>query len=133
MKRALVSILIAGFSAFAAAQSGGMKGMDMQDHKGMDMKDHKGMDKKGMDKKGKAKSDKASGESHKASGKVTKVNPATNSVTIAHEPVASMNWPAMTMTFKVKDKKILEKAKSGEKVDFTFVQSGKDYTITDIK
>lgn len=91
----------------------------MQDHKGMDMK---------MEKK-----KKGAGTVHKATGKVTKVDAQAGSDTIAHAPVASMNWPAMTMTFQVKDKKMLEKAKSGQKVDFSFVQSGKDYTITDIK
>jgi Cu(I)/Ag(I) efflux system protein CusF len=106
-------------SPFAIAQSGAVKGMDMKDDKGMDMK---------MEKK-----KSSSGQVHKGTGKVTKVDPAANSVTIAHEPVSTMNWPAMTMTFKVKDKKMLEKTKSGEKVEFTFVQSGKDYTITDIK
>jgi Cu(I)/Ag(I) efflux system protein CusF len=125
MKRLLVISAAAGVlvavSPFAIAQSGGMKGMDMKD-----------MDMKGMEKKGKGEK-KAAGQSHKGTGKVTKVDPATNSVTIAHEPVSTMNWPAMTMTFKVKDKKMLDKAKSGEKVEFSFVQSGKDYTITDIK
>jgi Cu(I)/Ag(I) efflux system protein CusF len=121
MKRVLAisaaAAVLAAVSPFAAAQ---MKGMDMKDmDKGMDMK---------MDKKKSAK-----GEAHKATGKVTRVDPAKNSVTIAHEPVSSMNWPAMTMSFKVKDKKMLEKAKNGQKVEFTFVQSGKDYTITDIK
>jgi Cu(I)/Ag(I) efflux system protein CusF len=111
--------VLAAISPFAAAQSGSMKGMDMKD---MDMKMEKGQGEK-----------KAAAQSHKGTGKVTKVDPATNSVTIAHEPVSTMNWPAMTMTFKVKDKKMLDKAKSGEKVEFTFVQSGKDYTITDIK
>ena len=121
MKRtaAVVALATFAFAGLAHAQSGGMKGMDMQDHKGMDMK---------MEKENKGAS-----TVHKGTGKVTKVDAAAGSVTIAHEPVASMNWPAMTMTFKVKDKKMLDKAKSGEKVEFSFVQSGKDYTITDIK
>jgi Cu(I)/Ag(I) efflux system protein CusF len=120
MKRLMtLSVALALSTAIPLGQAQSMKGMDMKD---MDMK---------MEKKGKG--EKAAGQSHTGSGKVTKVDPATNSVTIAHEPVSTMNWPAMTMTFKVKDKKMLDKAKSGEKVEFTFVQSGKDYTITDIK
>jgi Cu(I)/Ag(I) efflux system protein CusF len=115
---------LAAVSPFTLAQSDSMKGMDM---KGMDMKDQNGMDMK-MEKK-----QSASGKVHKGTGKVTKVDPAASTVTIAHEPVSTMNWPAMSMTFKVKDKKMLDKAKTGEKVEFSFVQSGKDYTITDIK
>jgi Cu/Ag efflux protein CusF len=33
----------------------------------------------------------------------------------------------------VKDKAMLGKVKNGQKVDFSFVQSGKDHTITEIK
>ncbi|HEX2651369.1 MAG TPA: copper-binding protein [Burkholderiales bacterium] len=70
---------------------------------------------------------------HQASGTVTKVEPEKNAVTVKHGPVESLKWPAMTMSFKVKDKKVLEKMKPGAKVDFTFEQSGKDYTITDVR
>ena len=116
----VVTILAASIGA-AHAQSG-MKGMDMKDGdmgmKGMDMK---------KDKKA------AAGTVHKASGKVTKVDQAKGTVTIEHGPVASMSWPSMTMSFKVKDKAMLGKVKNGQKVDFSFVQSGKDHTITEIK
>ena len=120
-KITLSAVLAASISA-AYAQSGGMKGMDMKDgHMGM-----KGMDMK-KDKKA------AAGTVHKASGKVTKVDQAKGTVTIEHGPVASMSWPSMTMSFKVKDKAMLGKVKNGQKVDFSFVQSGKDHTITEIK
>jgi Cu/Ag efflux protein CusF len=115
--------VLAAVSPFAVAQSDSMKGMDM---KGMDM-DQKGMDMK-MEKK-----KSASAKVHKGTGKVTKLDPAANSVTIAHEPVSTMNWSAMTMTFKAKDKALLEKIKPGDKVDFEFVQQGKDYIVTAIK
>jgi Cu(I)/Ag(I) efflux system periplasmic protein CusF len=113
-----------------------MKGMDMKDQKCADMKDPKCMgmmkDHKGMDMKG-MKSDAKGDQGHKATGKVSKIDPAAGTVTIAHEPVPSMKWPSMTMAFKVKDKALLERAKPGAKVDFSFTQSGKDYVITDIK
>lgn len=70
---------------------------------------------------------------HQAAGTVTKVDGAKSVVTIQHGPVASMNWPSMTMTFGVKDKSLLDKAKPGAKVDFSFVQSGSDYVITEVK
>jgi Cu/Ag efflux protein CusF len=75
----------------------------------------------------------AHAQAHKASGTVTKVDAQKGNVTIAHGPVQTMKWPAMTMTFKVKDKAALDKVKQGDKVDFSFVQSGKDYTITEMK
>ena len=117
-------VLAAAFAAsfgIAHAQSG-MKGMDMKDgDMGM-----KGMD---INKDNKA----AAGKVHKASGKVNKVDQANGTVTVAHGPVASMNWPSMSMAFKVKDKAMLDKVKSGSQVEFSFVQSGKDYMITEIK
>ena len=118
MKRVLIPSLLLASSTLvmplAHAQSQGMGGMDM---KGMDMK---------SEKKGKS-------QTHKGSGTVSKVDSEKGTVTIAHGPVKSMKWPAMTMTFKVKDKKMLDNVKEGEKVDFSFVQSGKDYTITQMK
>jgi Cu(I)/Ag(I) efflux system protein CusF len=118
MKRVLTPSLLLALSIFvmpfAHAQSQGMGGMDM---KGMDIKSEK----------------KAKSQTHKGSGTVSKVDSEKGTVTIAHGPVESMKWPAMSMTFKVKDKKMLDKVKEGQKVDFSFVQSGKDYTITQLK
>ena len=44
-----------------------------------------------------------------------------------------LNWPAMTMTFMVKDKALLEKLALDKKVEFEFVQQGKDNVITGVK
>jgi Cu/Ag efflux protein CusF len=68
---------------------------------------------------------------HKATGVVTKME--TNRVTIKHEPVQSMKWPAMTMAFRVKDKALMSKIKNGQKIDFEFVQEGRDYVVTAVK
>jgi Cu(I)/Ag(I) efflux system protein CusF len=123
MKRALTPSLLVALSIsvmpLAHAQSQGMGGMDMKgDMKGMDMK---------TDKKG------AKGTVHKATGVVTKVDAAKNKVTIKHEPVQSMKWPAMNMAFTVKDKATLDKLPKDKKVEFEFVQEGKDYVITSVK
>lgn len=71
--------------------------------------------------------------SHKAIGVVTKVDPAKSRVTIRHEPVASLNWPSMTMAFAVKDKITLDKMRKDSKVEFEFVQQGRDYVVTAVK
>src|SRR6266705_762735 len=75
-----------------------------------------GMGSMGADKKSEAKS-------HKAAG----------TVTIAHGPIRSINWPAMSMTFTVKDKALLGKLAPEKKVEFEFVQQGSDYVITSAK
>ncbi len=116
MKHLAIALLAAALTGPAFAQ---MKGMDMKD---MPMKD-KGMDMK-MEKG-------AKGSVHKATGTVTKVD--KDKVTIKHGPVQSMSWPAMTMTFKAKDKTMLDKLAKDKKVDFEFMEEGKDYVITSVK
>jgi len=120
MKPAVAGSLLAAISVFAVslAQAQGMGGMDMKGDKGMDMKSEK---------------KDAKGTVHKATGVVTRVDAAKNKVTIKHEPVQSMNWPSMSMAFTVKDKALLDKMKKDQKVDFEFVQQGKDYVVTSVK
>jgi Cu(I)/Ag(I) efflux system protein CusF len=110
MKRTLIAALVL-MSPVALAQMGGVKAMDM---KAMEKKD-------------------ASGQTHKATGVVTKMDAAKSRVTIGHEPVQSMNWPAMTMAFTVNDKSMLDKMPKDSKVDFEFVQQGRNYVVTSVK
>ena len=49
------------------------------------------------------------GTPHPATGVVKSVDRAKSTVTLAHDPVKSLNWPAMTMPFTVTDKALLEK------------------------
>jgi|SRR5450830_303791 len=66
-------------------------------------------------------------------GSVVSVNKADGTITLKHEAIAAISWPAMTMSFNVKDKQLLDKPKSGDKVDFTLEKDGTNYLITDIK
>jgi Cu/Ag efflux protein CusF len=54
-------------------------------------------------------------------------------VTLAHQAVKSLNWPAMTMRFSVWDKALLDKLAVGKKVDVEFTQQGSDNVITSVK
>jgi Cu/Ag efflux protein CusF len=38
---------------------------------------------------------------------VKAVDNAQGTVTLAHDPIKSINWPSMTMEFKVRDKTLL--------------------------
>ena len=125
-------------TGLAFAQSGGMKDMPMdpKSHghmKDMPMDSKSHGDMKGMDmgKMGQASANK--GETHTATGTVKKVDPAKGTVTLAHEPVKSLKWPAMTMGFSVKDKKLFDKLAAGEKVQFEFIQQGSEYVVTSVK
>lgn len=72
-------------------------------------------------------------QTHRASGVVKSINADKGTVTIAHGPVESLKWPGMTMGFKAKDKKLLETLRPGQKIEFDFVQQGKDYVVTRVK
>jgi len=74
-----------------------------------------------------------SAAAHQATGVVKTVDAKAGTVTLAHDPVKSLKWPAMTMGFQVKDKALLEKLQAGKKVEFEFVQQGRDYVITSVK
>ena len=109
MKRFAIAAIV--FAAAPVVLAQGMKDMDM----------------KNMPMKG----DTAA--THKATGVVKSVDAKTSTVTFAHEPVASMKWPAMTMAFKADDPKLVQGLAPGQKVNFEFTQRGKDYVLTSIK
>ncbi|MDO8596371.1 MAG: efflux RND transporter periplasmic adaptor subunit [Sulfuricaulis sp.] len=66
----------------------------------------------------------ASGQTHKGQGTVRAVDPQAGTVNIEHGPIASLNWPAMTMDFEVKDKALLQGVKPGQSVEIGIVQQG---------
>lgn len=66
-----------------------------------------------------------------ATGTVQSVDAAAQTVTIAHGPVAALQWPEMTMTFKA-PKVDLAAIKPGDEVSFEFTSTGMDGTITAI-
>lgn len=73
---------------------------------------------------------KAQDAIYKATGSITRVDRAAGNVTIAHDPIAELKWPAMTMRFGVRDKGLLERLSPGKKVEFQFVQQGAQYLVT---
>jgi Cu(I)/Ag(I) efflux system protein CusF len=121
MKRSATLVLFVALSAVVPTVSFGQAGdLNKKGSSAMDMKDM------GMNKK-------AATTTHKGVGVIKDINAADGVVTLAHEPIKSLNWPAMTMAFKVKDKSLMDKIKPGDKVEFTLVQVGKDYLITRVK
>jgi len=70
----------------------------------------------------------------KGRGKVIDIDAKSGKVTLAHEPIAQLDWPAMTMGFKVKDRKQLDKLKAGDEVEFNLkADAQKQYTIERIE
>jgi Cu(I)/Ag(I) efflux system membrane fusion protein len=59
---------------------------------------------------------------HVADGRVESVDAKAGTASIAHEPVPSLKWPAMTMEFKVKDQALLKRLKAQEKIRFDLAE-----------
>lgn len=89
-----------------------------------------GMSMDGMDMKGMNKKEQVVPVAHQGTGTVKKIDSASGIVTLSHGPIPSLNWPAMTMSFKLKDAALAKGIKAGEAVDFELVQSGSDYVVT---
>lgn len=70
---------------------------------------------------------------NKGIGIVDAVDQAKGVVTLSHEPIASLGWPAMTMDFAVEDKKLFNKLVVGKKVQFQFVKQHNSYVVKDVR
>ena len=66
-----------------------------------------------------------------ATGVVQSVDSKASTVTIAHGPVAALQWPAMTMTFQTGSLN-LDSIKPGDHVAFEFTASGAQATLSKI-
>ena len=71
-------------------------------------------------------------ESHGV-GVVQSVDTANGKVTIAHEPIESLGWPAMTMGFSVARPELLADVENGQRVEFTLRGRDMSAVITSIK
>lgn len=106
-----ISALLAATSVLAQGHIGGMKGMDM----------------------GKKPVVEARQQTHTATGTVKKADAKAGKVTVEHGPIASLNWPAMTMAFRVGEQALWKKLEEGKKVELAFMQQGNDYVVTAVK
>ena len=68
----------------------------------------------------------AKAEAAQGKGTVVKVDAAAGVLNLNHEAIAALKWPAMTMDFKVTDKKLLANLKPGQTINFGLV---KDATL----
>lgn len=71
---------------------------------------------------------------HQAEGKVEEVDVQASTLSIAHGPVPSLKWPAMSMEFQVANSALLTGLKPGVVISFEFVERGQgEWVITAIK
>lgn len=68
---------------------------------------------------------------NRAKGVVKELDAKKGTVTLAHEAVPALKWPAMTMAFRVPPQ-LAKGVEVGQKVDFEFEAKGMAGTITRI-
>ncbi|MCY1240853.1 Copper binding periplasmic protein CusF [compost metagenome] len=66
-------------------------------------------------------------------GTVKKVDAKAKKVTLIHDELKSLDMPAMTMVFRVKDDALLEKLKEGASVEFVAERIDGKLTVTEVK
>lgn len=70
---------------------------------------------------------------HTATGRITRADPGTGELEMQHDPIPSLDWPAMTMEFEVKDPAILTGLKPGQPVEFDLIGEDGDFVVTAIR
>jgi Cu(I)/Ag(I) efflux system protein CusF len=66
-------------------------------------------------------------------GVITEIDAKAGTVTIKHQPIASLGWPAMTMGFKATPASLLKDLKVGQKIGFDAKQGSGLPEVTAIR
>ena len=66
-------------------------------------------------------------------GEIRKIDIENKKITLKHGVIKSLDMPAMTMVFAVKDAALLEQLKAGDKVRFKAEAAGGSAVVTDIE
>jgi Cu(I)/Ag(I) efflux system membrane fusion protein len=76
------------------------------------------------------KSSRPSPASHQGTGKVERIT--NEAITLSHGPIASMQWPAMTMDFKKPRPDSFKEIRVGQTVQFSFVEGADGYQLKSV-
>ena len=79
---------------------------------------------------GAARAAPALAEAHRGRGVVVAVN--GDMLTLSHEAIASLQWPAMTMPFKLADRQLAQGLAKGQTIEFGLAKQGEGYVLTRI-
>jgi Cu(I)/Ag(I) efflux system periplasmic protein CusF len=66
-------------------------------------------------------------------GEITKVDKETGKVTIKHGEIKNLDMPPMTMVFRMRDPGMLEKIKTGDKINFSAEKIKGNFTVTEFE
>jgi Cu/Ag efflux protein CusF len=68
-----------------------------------------------------------------AEAEIRKVDRDARKVTLKHGPIKNLDMPPMTMVFQVRDVKMLDNLKAGDKVRFSADQQQGAYVVTAVE
>lgn len=66
-------------------------------------------------------------------GEVRRINADAGKITIRHGPIPTLDMPAMTMVYRVKDPAMLEQLQSGDKIRFEASHVNGAFIVTKIR
>lgn len=66
-------------------------------------------------------------------GEVRNVDKAGKKITLKHGEIKNLGMPPMAMVFEVKDARLLDKFKAGDKVRFKAVHDAGKYVVVDLQ
>ncbi|MDP1899143.1 MAG: copper-binding protein [Rubrivivax sp.] len=72
----------------------------------------------------------AMAQSASAAGEVTKLDKAVGRVTLKHGEIKGLDMPPMTMTYRVKEPRLLDDLKAGDRVRFAVERIDGQYVVT---
>lgn len=65
-----------------------------------------------------------------AEGEVRKIDKGAGKITLRHGEIRNLDMPSMTMVFQVRDKSMLDRVKTGDKVRFSAEKSNGALVVT---
>ncbi|SDY41460.1 efflux RND transporter periplasmic adaptor subunit [Nitrosomonas sp. Nm33] len=72
-------------------------------------------------------------KTHRGEGNIKAIDFAHTTITLAHGPIASLNWPSMIMDFRIADPALLRSLKPGQRVTFEITEeSAGEYLLVRI-
>jgi len=75
----------------------------------------------------------AAADTEMTDGEVRKVDPENKKITIRHGEIKSLDMPAMTMVFRVRDPAMFDQVKAGDKVRFRADKVNGAFTVMEIE
>ena len=73
------------------------------------------------------------GQVFQGTARIVAADAGTSTLTMEHDPIPALEWPAMTMDFDVQKADILKGLKKGQAVQFDMVKQGGGFVVTAIR